>query len=269
MRQLSPEAAIVAIRHSTYVVGVPTLGTADYCGVLEFLAIAGEVDGVDPFPEPVLAALQRLIPADFVSYGELDPDCPGWRSGVRWHGVRPAGVTLEIVDAHRRFRQQNPHPPWAAVAGRAARWSDLLPRRRLQRLDLYAEVSRPLGAEYQLELWLLTPSGVAGGFAFDRSDRDFTERDVAVLDTLRPHLVQLWRNAGLRAPAATALLTRREREILAWVARGKTNREVAAALHLSPGTVRKHLDNVYAKLGVGSRAGAVACVFSDVSRNGR
>jgi DNA-binding CsgD family transcriptional regulator len=111
--------------------------------------------------------------------------------------------------------------------------------------------------------------GVAGGFAFDRSDRDFSERDLRVLDTLRPHLVQLWRNAHLHRPAsdhlftsATAgLLTPREREILAWVACGKTNREIAAVLYLAPGTVGKHLDNVYAKLGVGSRAGAVGRAF--------
>jgi DNA-binding CsgD family transcriptional regulator len=56
-------------------------------------------------------------------------------------------------------------------------------------------------------------------------------------------------------------LTAREREILRWVARGKKNREIAALLYLSPGTVRKHLDNCYAKLGVHSRAGAVARAF--------
>src|SRR5437899_4906786 len=61
-----------------------------------------------------------------------------------------------------------PHPPWAPIAGRAVRWSDLLSRRRLHSLDIYAEVAVPLGGEYQLELWLLTPNGVAGGFAFDR-----------------------------------------------------------------------------------------------------
>ncbi|MGZ4402924.1 MAG: LuxR C-terminal-related transcriptional regulator, partial [Gaiellaceae bacterium] len=42
---------------------------------------------------------------------------------------------------------------------------------------------------------------------------------------------------------------------------GKTNREIAAVLYLAPGTVRKHLDNVYAKLDVGSRAGAVGRAF--------
>jgi DNA-binding CsgD family transcriptional regulator len=54
------------------------------------------------------------------------------------------------------------------------------------------------------------------------------------------------------------LLTAREREVLAWVARGKTNAEVARLLWLAPSTVRKHLENVYAKLGVNTRTAAVA-----------
>ncbi len=53
-------------------------------------------------------------------------------------------------------------------------------------------------------------------------------------------------------------LTPRESQILAWVARGKTNREVAELLWIAPTTVRKHLENVYAKLGVTTRTAAVA-----------
>jgi DNA-binding CsgD family transcriptional regulator len=53
-----------------------------------------------------------------------------------------------------------------------------------------------------------------------------------------------------------SMLTAREREILAWVARGKTNPEIARALWISPATVRKHLANVYEKLGVHTRTAA-------------
>jgi DNA-binding CsgD family transcriptional regulator len=55
----------------------------------------------------------------------------------------------------------------------------------------------------------------------------------------------------------TTSLTAREREILTWVGRGKTNPEIAGILWISPGTVRKHLENIYAKLEVSTRAGAV------------
>jgi DNA-binding CsgD family transcriptional regulator len=56
-------------------------------------------------------------------------------------------------------------------------------------------------------------------------------------------------------------LTAREREVLAWVARGKTNVEIAQLLWLAPKTVGKHLENVYAKLGVSTRTAAVARFF--------
>ena len=55
-----------------------------------------------------------------------------------------------------------------------------------------------------------------------------------------------------------ARLTAREWEVLEWVAEGKTNKEIARVLWLAPSTVRKHLENVYLKLGVSTRTGAVA-----------
>lgn len=57
---------------------------------------------------------------------------------------------------------------------------------------------------------------------------------------------------------AAGVLSRREREVLHWVARGKTNAEIAIALYISESTVRKHLQNSYGKLGVSSRTAAVA-----------
>jgi DNA-binding CsgD family transcriptional regulator len=62
----------------------------------------------------------------------------------------------------------------------------------------------------------------------------------------------------VEARQAEALLTPREREVLSWVARGKTNAEIARLLWLSPSTVGKHLENVYGKLGVSTRTAAVA-----------
>ena len=59
-------------------------------------------------------------------------------------------------------------------------------------------------------------------------------------------------------------LTAREREVLAWVARGKTNAEIADLLWLAPSTVAKHLENVYAKLGVKTRTAAVARFFGPI-----
>lgn len=51
-------------------------------------------------------------------------------------------------------------------------------------------------------------------------------------------------------------LTQRESEVLLWIARGKSNRDIGDILGLSPRTVNKHLEQVYAKLGVENRASA-------------
>jgi len=53
-------------------------------------------------------------------------------------------------------------------------------------------------------------------------------------------------------------LTPRETQIMAWVARGMSNKEIARTLWISPGTVRTHLENTYEKLGVSSRTAAAA-----------
>jgi DNA-binding CsgD family transcriptional regulator len=56
-------------------------------------------------------------------------------------------------------------------------------------------------------------------------------------------------------------LTGREIEVLRLVAEGKTNRAIAKALVISDHTVRRHLQNIFNKIGVSSRAGATAFAF--------
>jgi len=63
-------------------------------------------------------------------------------------------------------------------------------------------------------------------------------------------------------------LSRREREVLNWVSRGKTNPQIAAILSISAGTVLKHLEHIYDKLGVRTRA-AAAVALAGGTPNGR
>ena len=51
-------------------------------------------------------------------------------------------------------------------------------------------------------------------------------------------------------------LTERELDVLGWVAKGKTNAEIAVQLHLSEGTVRNHISAILEKLGVADRTQA-------------
>ncbi len=61
-------------------------------------------------------------------------------------------------------------------------------------------------------------------------------------------------------------LTLREAEVLYWVAKGKTNRDIGDILGSSPATVKKHLERVYVKLGVETRTAAAAVAAGRVGR---
>jgi DNA-binding CsgD family transcriptional regulator len=60
------------------------------------------------------------------------------------------------------------------------------------------------------------------------------------------------------ARVAEAALTPRETEVLSWLAKGKTNRDIADILGMSPRTVNKHLEHIFEKLGVETRSAAAA-----------
>jgi DNA-binding NarL/FixJ family response regulator len=68
---------------------------------------------------------------------------------------------------------------------------------------------------------------------------------------------------AVRTPAGhgNEPLSAREREVLALVARGTSNREIARELFISEATVKTHLTHLYAKLGVNDRAAAVAVAY--------
>ncbi|HMM85307.1 MAG: response regulator transcription factor [Gammaproteobacteria bacterium] len=61
-------------------------------------------------------------------------------------------------------------------------------------------------------------------------------------------------------------LTAREAEVLYWVVRGKTNRDIGDILGCSAATVKKHLEHVFAKLGVETRTAAASLAISKVSQ---
>lgn len=65
----------------------------------------------------------------------------------------------------------------------------------------------------------------------------------------------------VRSPQGSAALSAREREVLAWVAKGTSNRLIARELFVSEATVKTHLGHIYTKLGVTDRAAAVAAGY--------
>ena len=82
-------------------------------------------------------------------------------------------------------------------------------------------------------------------------------------------LLRLAKDSSSNMPAEFSSelgLTTREGEVLSWLSKGKTNRDIAQILGLSPRTVDKHLEQIYAKLGVENRTAAAAIAVNTTHR---
>jgi DNA-binding CsgD family transcriptional regulator len=237
------------------------LGSRDLRAALEFVETAWALADRRAFPPETLAALSELIACNCVGYSDLDRvgrrtlDYVGTDAG---DVDDDAGGFWRIVDEHPLCRHHQAYADFSSI-----RLSDVISRRRLVNSRIYAEWFRPLGIEAQLEVGLTRSRTRTRNFVLDRAHGDFSARDRAVLEFLRPHLrriheiTELRRAAGASQPDDLDRLTAREAEILEFVAAGLTNAAIAERLWVSPGTIKKHLENVYAKLGVANRAAAV------------
>lgn len=77
-------------------------------------------------------------------------------------------------------------------------------------------------------------------------------------DTIPTKYFSYLREGAIVNTTPLAILTQREQEMYDLLAEGITNREIANELHLSEGTIRVYLSTIYSKLGVNSRAKAIA-----------
>ena len=85
-------------------------------------------------------------------------------------------------------------------------------------------------------------------------------------------LLRLAKGSGSDSPAEFSRelgLTNREGEVLSWLSKGKANRDIAQILGLSTRTVDKHLEQIYAKLGVENRTAAAAVAVKATRDKGR
>jgi DNA-binding CsgD family transcriptional regulator len=350
------------------------LGQRDLSALQECVATLYELGGLDGLQRRILQALPAVIPADVSAFCELDLR----RRTVAWN--LEASARFGLRDAPSIFAAHMTDLPWFKSyrrgEGSAVKISDSLTRRQFHRTAIYNEFYRPIGIEYHIAKGLPGAPDLVTAIGLVRRRKDFSERDRLLLNLLRPHLNQSYRNAmaisrvhgelallregvealeqglvilarsgrvaamsgrarrllaeylgeagtgalpetlrqwvrrcdeklasrddavpprepfrvtrdgrqlsvrlvsdgdrrvlllseahdGPRSELLASLgLSRREAQVLVWVAKGKANAEIATILGTSARTVDKHLEHIFRKLGVESRTAAVAHALS-------
>jgi DNA-binding NarL/FixJ family response regulator len=234
--------------------------------------VTAQREGWDPQPGLALvrlaqgrvkAAVAALRPA-LVSPPALDPFALTRLLAAQVDVSIAAGALDRASEAARRLAavdeaQASPViSATAATATGALRLAEGDPAAALERLRAAVRLWRDLGLPYE-EARSRLLAGAAlralgdeeGGRVELEAARAGFERLGAVADAARA-------GAALRGGRHPRLLTERELEVLRLVASGMGNREIAGTLQLSVHTVARHVQNVFAKLGVSSRAAAIS-----------
>src|SRR6201999_3863538 len=142
--------------------------------------------------------------------------------------------------------------------------------------NLAAKISDKAGDELVLRETMLhgVEEAPAGGAASktQASFPDNAQLQLQYMGNLGPNefLLRLAKDAAADTTASFRSdlgLTSREGEVLSWLSKGKTNRDIAQILGLSPRTVDKHLEQIYAKLGVENRTAAAAIATNAARKN--
>lgn len=211
----------------------------------------------------VTASLLRVFHADEITLNDLDL------------GARHS-TTVELVHTHP---EQHYGDFWehfwdtlscsytersSRLRGEVMMTEDFYSTRQWHSTGMYTECLGPCGVDQALVIPLPAPPGLARRLCLFRCpSSSFSEDHRSAAELLLPHVADALRHQSRRA--AVQSLTPRQQELLRLVAAGHPNTIIARQLKLSPFTVRKHLENAFAKLGVSSRTEAVAKINPDAT----
>lgn len=230
-----------------------------------------DVPAVAGLPPSLLQDLMDQIRCDVVAFADFDSGRQQTRyvQAIRGPGV---GVVMDRDPVHWQ------HYWNCELCSYPDRTGDL--RSIIKIADFYSTrqwhsigrcgIYRPMGFDHALMLTLPAAPGLPADsgrtlrlFFLRGPGSDFSERDRAQLTLLRPHLQEAYLDAERRRRPALRL-TPRQQELLRLVAAGNTNSQIARELFISEGTVRTHLENIYRKLNVSSRAAAITRASMDL-----
>lgn len=269
------------------------LSGGDLRAALDALHVIGDAClGTEGFARRGVVCLPKLVSSELTTLSVCDLDS-GHRGVV---SDRPGAISRREIEVFDHYFHQH---PLVRAHGRnpcatTRRIADLLPEAEFRNTPLYNDYYRPIRIDHAMAVPIHVDRHVLVSFVFNRSGRGFSDRDRACVELIRPHLGALYRlslgatrpaeapapawspavQVDAAAPAASPAelilqtaalglpLTAREREVLRWIALGKTDRDIGEILAISPRTVHKHLQRIYQKLGVETRTAAVMRVLS-------
>ncbi|MEZ6191617.1 MAG: LuxR C-terminal-related transcriptional regulator [Phycisphaerales bacterium] len=152
---------------------------------------------LDALPQTILRFVNRLVPADISAYNEIDPTRRRL-IGVFYPDETAAPTTAAIPDWERCMHQ---HPLVTHFRDNPndspRRISDFMRQADFEQTDLYRLVFMPLKSRYQVVTAMPVPAPLMAGIAQNRGKRNFSDRELELLDLLRPHLRQAYENACL------------------------------------------------------------------------
>lgn len=142
---------------------------------------------LDRFPAVLLASLAEVIPVHHLGYYEVDPLVP--RVVFATH---PDDFEVNPQSLERGTLRHAEHPiaihHRSTGDGAAVRISDLMSQQQFHALAYYAEVSAPVGAEYEMAFTLPAPEPLHVVVVLLRTDRDFTDDERDLCNLLRSPL---------------------------------------------------------------------------------
>jgi len=219
-------------------------------------------------PWPVLEQLRSLIGCDIMSFDGVDYD-RGYSYFSQWcqgedqtYDQSEPDQTVK-AEFWNLVRSGTPITPWIPDKNERAviKPTDFMSVRQYRSLPVYVECFHQ-GAGTTYALFMLVPDGFGRQLRlliWRQTGSDFSERERFDLQLLMPHIEAAYRR-GTSVRAST-MLTARQTALLQLVREGSTNRQIARRMGLSEGTVRTHLNNIYARLDATSRTEAVTRVF--------